>query len=67
MGFGSKFLAAFIGLGGAIAFPYLIFMSQGFRTFYWDLVGQNIMYASIGAIATFSFIIALASFLWNKA
>lgn len=66
MAIGLKILAAFIAIAGSISFPSLLFMNQGFRTFYWNLAGQNVMYASVGAIAAFAFIIALASMLWNK-
>jgi hypothetical protein len=66
MGLASKILASLIAIGGSISFLALLFMNHGFRTLYWNLVGQNSMYASIGAIAVFAFIIALASLLWHK-
>jgi len=66
MALGLKILAAVIGVMGTISFPYLILVNQSIRTSYWNLVGQNIIYASIGAIATFAFIIALSNLLWNK-
>lgn len=66
MAFGLKILAAMVVGIGTISFPYMLFFNQSFRVFYLNLVGQNGQYASIGAIATFAFIIALASLLWQK-
>jgi len=66
MALGSKILAALVALIGTISFPSLLFTNQGFRAFYWNLVGQDFQYAAVGAIAAFSFIIALASLLWNR-
>jgi len=66
MAFGLKILAAMVAAMGTISFPYLLFFNQNFRIFYWNLVGQNAQYASVGAIATFAFIIALASLLWQR-
>ena len=63
---GLKVLASFIVVAGTIGFPTLLFGNQGFKTLYWNLVGQNGMYASVVAIAVFAFIIALGSLLWNK-
>ena len=66
MAFVLKILAALVVVIGTLTFPSLIFVSQSFRAFYWNLMGQNIQYAAVGAIATFAFIIALASLIWNK-
>jgi hypothetical protein len=61
-----KVVGALLAVMGTISFPVLLFGNQGFRTLYWNLVGQNGEYAAVGAIATFAFIIALSSLLWNK-
>ena len=61
-----KILAALVLLVGTVSFPSLLFASHNFRTFYWNLVGQNEQYAAVGAIAIFAFIIALASLFWSK-
>jgi len=66
MALGSKILAALVAVMGTVSFPSLLVTNQGFRTFYWNLVGQDFQYAAVGAIATFSFIIALASLLWTR-
>lgn len=67
MALGFKLLAALIAVTGTIAFPYLLFLNSSFKALYWNLIGQDIIYASIGVIVTYAFIIALASLLWNKA
>jgi hypothetical protein len=61
-----KILAGLIVLIGTVSFPSSLFLNQSFRAFYWNLFSQNSSYAAIGAIATFSFIIALGSLLWHK-
>jgi hypothetical protein len=66
MALGSKILAALVAVIGTVSFPSLLFTNQGFRTLYWNLVGQDFQYAAVGAIAMFAFIIALASLLWSR-
>jgi hypothetical protein len=62
----SKFIAAIIVIGSIIAVLFLFSENESFRVFYWKLVGQDVMFASIGAITVFASIIAVGSLLWNR-
>jgi uncharacterized membrane protein len=66
MPLGLKILAGLVAIVGTISFPTLLFANHTFRALYWNLAGQNILYASVLAIVTFSCIIAIASLLWNR-
>jgi hypothetical protein len=62
----SKFIASITVIGSIIALSFLFVENESFRVFYWKLVGQNVMYASLGAITMFASIIAVGSLLWNR-
>jgi hypothetical protein len=66
MGLGSKFLATLVILAGTAVFTAFIFLNPPFQSFFWALVGRNILYASIGIITVYASVIALASWLWNR-
>ena len=66
MGLGSKILATVVILVGTAVFTALLFLSPTFRSVFWLLVRQNIMYASIGVIMIYASVIAFASWLWNR-
>jgi len=62
----SKFLAAIVVIGSITALSVLFLDNESFRVFYWKLVGQDILYASLGAITMFASIIAVANLLWTR-
>jgi hypothetical protein len=66
MGLGSKIVATLVILGGTIVFTDLIFLNPAFRSTFWLLVNGNFLYASVGIIAVYASIIALANWLWNR-
>ena len=62
----SKFLAAIVVMGSITALSVLFLEDESLRVFYWKLVGQDILYASLGAITMFASIIAVANLLWTR-
>jgi hypothetical protein len=66
MGTGFKILGAIVSVVGSIAFSYSLLFNQDFRILYWDLVGRNIIYAAIGAVAAFGTLIAAGNLMWHK-
>lgn len=62
----SKFLAAIVVMGSIIVLSFLFLEDESFRVYYWKLVGQDVMYASLGAITMFASIIAVGSMLWTR-
>ena len=66
MGLLSRILAALVALIGTSLFIALLVLNTGFRTSFWNLTGQNILYTGVGLIAVFASIIALSNWLWNS-
>ena len=62
----SKCIAAFVVVGSTITLYSLFTSNEDFRVFYWMLVGQDITYASLGAVTMLASIIAAGRILWNR-
>jgi hypothetical protein len=61
-----KILGGIVTIMATFAFSHSLLFNQDFRSFYWALVGQDILYAGVGAVATFAIVIGAGSLLWHK-
>jgi hypothetical protein len=66
MGIGSKILASIAVLSGTLVFFALLFFDSSFRSFFWHLAGQNILFASVGVVGVSAGVIAIGHWLWNR-
>jgi len=66
MGLGSKVLASIAVISGTLGFFLLLFLEPAVRSIFWQIVGQNILFASVGVISVSAAVIALGHWLWHR-
>lgn len=66
LGLGSKILAFIAVLSGTLVFFALLFFDSSFRSFFWQITGQDILIASTGVIGVSAGVIAIGHWLWNR-